>query len=117
MTVAEIFGFANDYLRVDYLFWCTEEPFYSQRLLPFLDNRSGKLSLRLWGPVQEETPRVYAFVDLTRGRFTSGLNHEPLQLQLPKDFTLEQEPARVVAFELMPADFIPPKDFGSVPGP
>jgi hypothetical protein len=82
----------------------------------FLDSRSGRLNLRLWGPVTEETPRVYAFVDLTRERFTSGLNHEPLQLQLPKDFTLEQEPTRVVAFELLPADFIP-RDLGTVSGP
>ncbi len=81
----------------------------------FLDNRSGRMSLKLWGPVQEEQPRVYAFVDLTRGRFTSGLNHEPLQLNLPKDFTLEQEPVRVVAFELLPADFIP-RELGAMPG-
>jgi hypothetical protein len=87
------------------------------RLRPeFLDNRSGHLKLKLWGPVQDEVPRVYAFVDLTRSRFTPGLNHEPLQLQLPKDFTLEQEPSRVVAFELIPADFIP-RDLGTVPGP
>ena len=80
----------------------------------FLDNRSGRISLKLWGPVQEESPRIYAFVDLTRGRFTSGLNHEPLQLQLPKDYSLEQEPTRVVAFELLPADFIP-RELGTVP--
>jgi hypothetical protein len=87
------------------------------RLRPeFLDNRSGRLHLKLWGPVQDEAPRVYAFVDLTRDRFTPGLNHEPLQLQLPKDFTLEQEPGRVVAFELIPADFIP-RDLGATPGP
>ncbi len=87
------------------------------RLRPeFLDNRSGHLNLKLWGPVQDEAPRVYAFVDLTRSRFTPGLNHEPLQLQLPKDFTLEQEPGRVVAFELIPADFIP-RDLGTTPGP
>ena len=80
----------------------------------FLDNNSGRMNLKLWGPVQEETPRIYAFVDLTRGRFTSGLNHEPLQLQLPKDCSLEQEPTRVVAFELLPADFIP-RELGGVP--
>ena len=84
----------------------------------FLDKLpgTGKVSLRLWGPIQEETPRVLAFVDLTRDRFTPGVNHEPLQLQLPKDCTLEQEPGRVVAFELIPADFIP-RDLGTTPGP
>ncbi len=82
----------------------------------FWEKRSGHVSLKLWGPVQEETPRVYAFVDLSKGRYTPGVNHEPLQLQLPKDFSLEQEPTRVVAFELIPADFIPSK-FGTVPEP
>ena len=73
----------------------------------FYDERAGRISLRLQGPVQDEPPRVYAFVDLTRGRFTSGLNHEPLQLQLPKDFQLAQDPPRVVGFELVPVDAVP----------
>jgi hypothetical protein len=73
----------------------------------FIDERAGKVSLRLSGPVQDDPPRVYAFIDLTKGRFISGLNHEQLQLQLPKDFQLAQEPPRVVAFELIPADFAP----------
>ena len=37
-VLADLFGFAKDYLRVDYIFWCTEEPFYSQKLLPFLNS-------------------------------------------------------------------------------
>jgi hypothetical protein len=82
----------------------------------FLDDRSGRLALKLWGPVDVDVPRVYAFVDLSRGRFISGLNHEPLQIQLPKDFALAQEPARVVAFELLPADFVP-RGLGALPGP
>jgi hypothetical protein len=73
----------------------------------FIDERSGKVSLKLAGPVQDEPPKVYAFIDLTRGKFASGLNHEPLQLQLPKDFQLAQEAPRVVAFELLPGDFVP----------
>jgi hypothetical protein len=71
----------------------------------FIDERAGKVSLRLMGPVQDEPPRVFAFIDLSKGKFTSGLNHEPLQLQLPKDFQLAQEPPRVVAFELVPGDW------------
>jgi hypothetical protein len=73
----------------------------------FIDERAGKVSLRLTGPLQDEPPRVFAFIDLSKGRFTSGLNHEPLQLQLPKDFQLAQEAPRVVAFELLPGDFAP----------
>ena len=73
----------------------------------FIDERAGRINLRVQGPVQDEPPKVFAFVDLSRGRFTSGLNHEPLQIQLPKDFQVAAEPPRVVAFELLPNDFIP----------
>jgi hypothetical protein len=73
----------------------------------FIDERAGRFTLKLLGPIKDEPPKVYAFLDLTKGRFSSGLNHEPLQLQLPKDFTLVQEPPRVIAFELVPADFVP----------
>jgi hypothetical protein len=73
----------------------------------FLDERSGKVTLHLQGPAQDEPPKVLAFVDLSRGRFVSGLNHEPLQLQLPKDFQLAQDPPRVVGFELVPVDAVP----------
>jgi hypothetical protein len=82
----------------------------------FFDERSGRVSLRVQGPVQEEPPRVNAFIDLTRARFVSGGNHEPLQIQLPKDFQLAQDPPRVVAFELLPADFVP-KGMGNLPPP
>jgi hypothetical protein len=74
----------------------------------FLDGeRGGRVNLKIQGPVQDEPPKIYVFIDLSRGRFTSGLNHEPLQLQLPKDFQLAQDPPRVMAFELLPADFVP----------
>ena len=36
VTVREICDFANDYLGLDYIFWCTQEPFYNDELLPFL---------------------------------------------------------------------------------
>jgi len=36
VTIAELVGFATDYLKVDYIFWCTQEPYYSERLVPFL---------------------------------------------------------------------------------
>ena len=30
---------ANDYLKVDYLFWGTQEPYYSEKLLPHLSTK------------------------------------------------------------------------------
>jgi hypothetical protein len=73
----------------------------------FIDERTGKVSLKLIGPAQDEPPEVFAYIDLTRVKFTSGLQHEKPQLQLPKDFKLAQPPPGVVAFELVPADFVP----------
>ena len=35
VTVPEIIKFGKDYLKVDYIFWCTEEPYYSGELIPF----------------------------------------------------------------------------------
>lgn len=36
ITIPELIEFATDYLQVDYIFWCTQEPFYSDELIPFL---------------------------------------------------------------------------------
>ena len=57
---------------------------------------------------------MYAFVDLTHGHYDQGNNHEPLQIQLPKDFQLTDDQPRVVTFDLEPADFVP-KGFHSSP--
>lgn len=35
-TISELLEFATDYLKVDYIFWCTQEPFYSKEVIPFL---------------------------------------------------------------------------------
>ncbi len=40
VTVSELVEFAADYLGVKYIFWCTQEPYYSQKLLPVLRARS-----------------------------------------------------------------------------
>ena len=32
----QLVAFARDYLRVKYVFWCTEEPFYTRDVLPYL---------------------------------------------------------------------------------
>lgn len=34
-TVGELFKFGADELQLDYIFWCTEEPYYSNQLIPF----------------------------------------------------------------------------------
>jgi hypothetical protein len=73
----------------------------------FGDERAGRVTVRVEGPAQDEPPKVRAFVDLTRGGFTAGLNHEPVQIQLPKDFQLAQEPPREAAFSLTSVEFAP----------
>lgn len=37
VTLAELLDFGTSYLSADYLFWCTQEPFYSRDVVPFLD--------------------------------------------------------------------------------
>lgn len=37
VTVPEIYEFGSAYLGLDYIFWCTQEPFYSSEVLPFLE--------------------------------------------------------------------------------
>lgn len=34
VTLSELVAFARDYLKVDYIFWCTQEPYYSQKVIP-----------------------------------------------------------------------------------
>ena len=36
VTIAEVIDFGKEYLGVDYIFWCTEEPYYSEQLIPFM---------------------------------------------------------------------------------
>jgi hypothetical protein len=36
VTIAEVIDFGKEYLGVDYIFWCTEEPYYSEQLVPFM---------------------------------------------------------------------------------
>lgn len=37
--IAELLKFATEFLKVDYIFWCTEEPYYSNELIPFMQSR------------------------------------------------------------------------------
>jgi hypothetical protein len=36
VTINEIIKFGKEYLGVDYIFWSTEEPYYSEQLVPFM---------------------------------------------------------------------------------
>jgi hypothetical protein len=36
VTAAELYEFAKDRLRLDYIFWGTQEPFYSKQVLPYI---------------------------------------------------------------------------------
>ena len=81
----------------------------------FLDDRSGKIQLRLQGPELPEAPKVAVFIDLTGGKFLPGPNFEQVQLQLPRDFSLAQEPPGRISFELVPIE-TPPKPLGGLPG-
>jgi hypothetical protein len=40
VTLAEIVEFGTEYLRLDYIFWCTEEPYFSKELIPFLKRQT-----------------------------------------------------------------------------
>jgi hypothetical protein len=82
----------------------------------FLDDRAGKLQLRIQGPDQGDTPRVHAYIDLTGGRFLPGPGIESVQIQLPRDFTLAQDPPAKVSFELVPVEAAP-KPLGGLPAP
>ncbi len=42
VTVPEILDFAKNYLRLNYIFWCTEEPYYSKEVLPLLRSLKDK---------------------------------------------------------------------------
>ena len=39
VTIAEQIEFATEYLKADYIFWCTEEPYFSSDMVPFLRSR------------------------------------------------------------------------------
>lgn len=41
VTAKEIYDFANEYLGLNYIFWGTEEPYYSNEILLFLTGKKG----------------------------------------------------------------------------
>jgi hypothetical protein len=40
VTIPELVQFAREYLKVECMFWCTEEPYYSGELIPFVRSLS-----------------------------------------------------------------------------
>jgi hypothetical protein len=40
ITISEIYEFGRDYLKLEYIFWCTQEPYYSGKGFPFLNKNS-----------------------------------------------------------------------------
>ncbi|MGH8015366.1 MAG: hypothetical protein ACREBV_04170 [Candidatus Zixiibacteriota bacterium] len=38
IEISDLIDFAANYLRVDYLFWCAQEPSYSKKLIPYLES-------------------------------------------------------------------------------
>jgi hypothetical protein len=71
----------------------------------FFTEGAGRISLRVRGPARNEPPKVYAFVDLIQRHCSApGSYHQPIQIQLPKDFELAQGPPRGVSFQLAPPD-------------
>jgi len=36
VTIKEIYEFGKDYLKLEYIFWSTQEPYYTEYLIPFL---------------------------------------------------------------------------------
>lgn len=39
VTIQELMSFATEYLKVDYIFWGMEEPYYTSVVLPLLGGR------------------------------------------------------------------------------
>ena len=42
VTIAELIDFATEYLKADYIFWCTEEPYYSNEVVTFMRGTKSK---------------------------------------------------------------------------
>lgn len=59
-SIAELLKFATDYLKVDYIFWCTEEPYYTEELVPFMrSTRKPLVTQRGLIPVRREPGKAW----------------------------------------------------------
>jgi hypothetical protein len=41
VTIADIYRFCQEVLKIDYIFWSTQEPYYERDVLPYLQQLSG----------------------------------------------------------------------------
>ena len=39
VTIPELIAFATNYLKADYGFWCTEDPYFTNEVIPFFKER------------------------------------------------------------------------------
>lgn len=39
VTIDDIYKFASEEIGADFIFWCTQEPYYSKNLIPYLNNQ------------------------------------------------------------------------------
>ncbi len=71
---------------------------------PLRPRGTGKVTLYVVGPSQEELPHASAFVDLTDRRFLEGKRvrsrEEPVRVHLPRGFRLEDVQPATVTFDL-----------------
>ncbi len=70
----------------------------------FRSPEDGKLTLRVRAPAATAPPAVVAFIDLTGSPVKAGLNARSIQLQLPRDCKLAQDPPGPLEFELVPTE-------------
>jgi hypothetical protein len=70
----------------------------------FRGESGGKIMLRVKGPAAAEAPAVSAYIDLTSRGIKPGLNIQPIQVQLPRDCQLAQEPPGPLEFDLVPTE-------------
>jgi hypothetical protein len=70
----------------------------------FRKEQDSTITLRVKAPVSATPPAVVAYVDLTDKDFKTGLNVKQIQLQLPKDCQLAQDPPESIEFEIVPTD-------------
>jgi hypothetical protein len=68
----------------------------------FAGSATNNVTIRMRGPVTDDVPKPRAYIDLTQKKFHPGAYREPVHLQLPKDYELDQEPLEPIAFELVP---------------
>ena len=47
VTIRELYDFAKNDLKVDSTFWCTQEPYFSKNLIPFLKGIGVRSTLAL----------------------------------------------------------------------